>query len=186
MGTNLLLYTMLDPDLDPPLTSKLRESRRSSYSQATHSGAGLAAQEKAGHCFYQKQSAAAQLMGGIVPFSVCLAPQLLTSKQCIFISVSIRGSIECFLETPCTFYLLVYLVKVIPQVTDTSGFINPSLLSSLLQAVLLQLWKSPFDCSQFASLAFAQPGVIPQIFYLERERKKERCSLREQRKGCSY
>lgn len=119
-----------------------------------------------------------------MPFSVCLAPQLLTSKQCVFISVSVRGSTGCFLETPCTF-----LFACVPRKGNPTGnrhmnaFINPSLLSSLLQAVLLQL-KSPFDCSRFASLAFVQPGVIPQIFYLER--KKERCSLREQRKGCSH
>lgn len=52
-----------------------------------------------------------------------------------------------------------------------SALINPSLLSLLLQAALLQLWKTPFDCSQFASLAFAESGFIPQTFYLERERK---------------
>lgn len=59
------------------------------------------------------------------------------------------------------------------KVTDTSASINPSLLSSCLQTALLRLWKTPFDCSQFVSLAFAQPGIIPQTFYLERERKKD-------------
>lgn len=49
----------------------------------------------------------------------------------------------------------------------TSALINRSLLSSLSPAALLQLWETPSDCSQFASLAFAEPGVIPQTSYLE-------------------
>lgn len=122
MGITLLLDTTLGPGLDSPLISQLRESRRSSGSQGEDAallrsrGGQL---RRSQDTVSSKQSTAAQLLGGIVPFSVCLAPQLLTSQQRISISVSERGSTECFLEIPRTFCLLVYLIKAIPQVTGT-------------------------------------------------------------------
>lgn len=53
-----------------------------------------------------------------------------------------------------------------------SALSNPSLLSSLLQAALLQLWKTPFDCSQFASLALlSQESFLRRIIWKGKERK---------------
>lgn len=66
----------------------------------------------------------------------------------------------------------------------TSALINPSLLSSLLQAAVLQLWKTPSGCSVCISgLCWARghsPGSVIG------KGKNGRCPLRAQSKGCPY
>lgn len=166
LGKTLLPNATLAPGLDCPSISQLRESR-SSCSQGEDAallGSSGRQFRRSRMQFLEHHCSASRwhralccLLGTTAPRFQQLSPYLCLKED----------QEDAFWKCHVIYFDCISRQGNHTGKGHTSALINRSLLSSLSPAALLQLWETPSDCSQFASLASAEPGVIPQTSYLE-------------------